>query len=219
MYRYFYRVLFLLSFGFYLLVRVCRGDDQFASRERRYQLHPGDVVYISYRYSPEYNATVTLQPDGYVTLPLLGDEKLGGLTLSEAHNELVAKAGQRLNDPEINLDLKDFQKPYYIVGGQVGAPGKFDYRGPITALRAVELAGGFKDSAKASQVLLIRPINDVDAETKLINLKSVADKRKVSEDVELKPGDMLVVPKTWVSKVEPYVKLANTGVYFNPLGF
>lgn len=198
---------------------LCSAADQFAVRDHRYHLRPGDVITVTYRYSPEYNATVSLQPDGYVGLPLLGELSLGGLTVLEAQDRLVAKAAERLNAPEIVVELKEFEKPYYIIGGQVGAPGKFDYRGPISALRAIQIAGGFKDSAKASQVLLIRPINNVDAETRLINLKRVVDRRQTSEDVDLRPGDMLIVPKNWVSKVEPYIKLTNLGLYMNPAGF
>jgi polysaccharide export outer membrane protein len=59
----------------------------------------------------------------------------------------------------------------------------------------------------------------VDAETRLINLKRVVDRRQTSEDVDLRPGDMLIVPKNWVSKVEPYIKLTNLGLYMNPAGF
>ena len=197
----------------------CSAADQFAPREPRYQLHPGDVINVEYRYTPEYNATVSIQPDGFASLPLLGDLHLGGLTLSEVHSELVSKAGERLNQPEVTVGLKDFEKPSYIVGGEVGAPGRFEIRGRVTALRAVEIAGGFKASAKSSQILLIRPINDVDAQTKLIDLKKVTEKRQLNEDIELRAGDMLVVPKTRLAKVEPYIRLVNAGFYLNPLSF
>ena len=99
---------------------------------------------MEYRYTPEYNATVSIQPDGFASLPLLGDLHLGGLTLREVHSELVSKAGERLNQPEVTVGLKEFEKPYYVVGGEVGAPGRFEIRGRVTALRAVEMAGGFK---------------------------------------------------------------------------
>jgi polysaccharide export outer membrane protein len=202
-----------------VFLTACSASAQFANRDHRYHLRPGDVISVTYRYSPEYNATVALQPDGYVGLPLLGELSLGGLTVLEAQDRLAAKAGERLNAPEIVVELKEFEKPYYIIGGQVGAPGKFDYRGPISALRAIQLAGGFKDSAKTSQVLLIRPVNDVDAETRLINLKRVVDQRQIREDLDLRPGDMLIVPRNWVSKIEPYIKLTNLGLYMNPAGF
>ncbi len=201
---------------------LCAAPDTFASREPRYHLHPGDVISVEYRYTPEYNATLSIQPDGFASLPLLGDLKLGGLTLTEVHDQLQAKAGERLNQPEITVGLKEFEKPYYIVGGEVGAPGRFEIRGRMTALRAIEMAGGFRTSGKTSQILLIRPVNGVDAETKLINLKSVLDQRQLNEDVELHPGDMLVVPKTRIAKVEPYIRLFNPssfGLYLNPSNF
>jgi polysaccharide export outer membrane protein len=201
---------------FCLLPCVALASDAFATRQPRYHLNPGDVVAVNYRYTPEYNTTVSIQPDGFATLPLIGEQKLGGLTLTEALSQLKAKAGERLNDPEITIDLKDFEKPYYIVGGEVGNPGRFEIRGRVTALRAIEMAGGFKISSKSSQVLLIRPVSGTDAETKLIDLKKVIDRRDLKEDVELQPGDLLVVPKTRLAKIEPYVRLANFGMYLNP---
>ncbi|MGC2657079.1 MAG: polysaccharide biosynthesis/export family protein [Bryobacteraceae bacterium] len=200
----------------------CQAAQTFASREPRYHLHPGDVINVNYRYTPEYNAIVTIEPDGFVTLPLLGEVKLGGLTVQEVHTAIVSKASERLNNPEVNIDLKDFEKPYYVVGGEVGNPGRFEIRGPITALRAVEIAGGLKGSAKSSQVLLIRPIDDVNAETKLINLKDVINHGDIREDVTLKAGDVLIVPKTRLAKVQPYIQMANPGsygLYINPTTF
>lgn len=192
---------------------------QFADREARYRLMPGDSVRVSYRLTPEYDCTVEVQPDGFAALPLLGEVTLGGHTLPEIRRDLRAKASERLNDPEMTVDLKTFEQPYYIVGGEVGAPGRFAIHGRMTALRAVQIAGGFKTSAKNSQVLLIRPVNGVDAQTRLINLDRVVDKHQLAEDVELRAGDMLIVPKNRLAKIEPYVKLANAGFYLNPLGF
>jgi polysaccharide export outer membrane protein len=188
-------------------------------RDQRYLLRPGDVISVEYRYTPEYNSIVSIQPDGFTELPLLGDVKLGGLSLDQVHDALMAKAGERLNSPEITIGLKEFDKPHYIVGGEVGTPGRYEIHGPVTALQAVEIAGGFKSSAKSSQILLIRPVNGSEGETKLINLKTVLDQRHLEEDIELRPGDMLLVPRNRLSKVEPYVRLVNAGFYLNPLSF
>lgn len=209
-------------FGFLLaavsLCSICTAADTFMPRDPRYRLHPGDVITIEYLDTPEYDATVSIQPDGFASLPLVGNLHLGGLTIPDAENELHLKANEHLNDPRITVGLKDFEKPYYIVGGEVTSPGRFDIRGRVTALRAIEMAGGFKASAKSSQVLLIRPINDVDGETKVIDLKKVTDERQLNEDVELRAGDMLIVPKTRLAKIEPYIRLVNLGFYLNPLG-
>ncbi len=198
------------------------ADGTFTPREPRYRVHPGDVIGVTYRYSPEYNATVNIQPDGFVTLPLLGDINLSGLTVDQIREKILAKANERLNAPEIVVDLKGFEQPYYIVGGEVGTPGKYEVHGPTTALRAVQMAGGFKTSSKTNQVLLIRPINDVDAETKLIDLKRVMNKGQVREDIQLRAGDMLIVPKNRIAKIEPIIRLANPGaygLYLNPTNF
>ena len=189
------------------------------SQDTRYQLHPGDTVTLDYRYSPEYNTTALVQPDGFATFPLLGQFHIAGLTLDQVQVLLLAKASERLTDPEINLSLKDTEKPFYVVGGEVGAPGRFEIRGRITALRAIEIAGGFKPFCKASQVLVIRPINGVDGQTFVIDLKRVVDKKDVTADMELQPGDLLIVPKSRFGKIEPYVRLVNTGVYYNPTSF
>jgi polysaccharide export outer membrane protein len=203
-----------------LLVTLgAQAADTFATREPRYHLHVGDVVSAEYRYTPEFNTSVAIQPDGYASFPGVGSLKLGGLSLDEAQSALTAKASERLNDPEITMNLKEFEKPYVVVGGQVGNPGKVEYHGHLTALRAIELAGGLRPTAKSSQILLIRPVDDANAQTKLIDLKKVIDKHQLQEDVEVHPGDMLVVPKSKLAKVEPYIKLVNAGFYLNPLGF
>ena len=134
-------------------------DRSFAERESRYRLQPTDIVEVHYRYTPEFDQTITVQPDGFVTLQIIGDLKLQGLTLEQVKAALLEKASLRLKDPEITLVLKDFEKPYFVVGGEVGSPGKFEMRGQVTALQAIAMAGGFKTaSAKHSQVILFRRV-------------------------------------------------------------
>ncbi len=208
---------------FLLLVAVGSGPAASAQtlsvRNARYHLRPGDVISVSYRYTPEYNATVSIQPDGFGSLPILGDLKLGGLALPQVHDAILTEAAKRFNDPEITIELKEFEKPHYIVGGEVGTPGRYDIRGHVTALQAIEMAGGFRPSGKSSQVLLIRPVDDKMAETRLIDLKKVTKERRPTEDLELKDGDMLIVPKTRLATVEPYIRLVNAGFYLSPTSF
>jgi polysaccharide export outer membrane protein len=186
-------------------------------RNPRYLLNPGDVVEVQYRYTPEYNQTVTIQPDSFVSLEIVGDVKIGGLNLEQARTLLLKKAGARLKDPEITMILKEFQKPYFVVAGEVAGPGKFDMREKMTALQAVMLAGGFKPSARTSQVLLFRKINSETAEVKVLNLKNINRTSELEEDLALEAGDMLFVPQNRLAKVERYMKLANIGLFFNPL--
>ena len=189
-----------------------------AEGDARYTLNPGDVVEVQYRYTPEYNQTVTIQPDGYVSLEIVGDVKIGGLTLAQVRTTIIKKASVRLNDPEVTLLLKEFQKPYFVVAGEVAQPGKFEMRENITALQAIILAGGFKDSAKSSQIILFRKINSEMAEVKVINLKKIKRTTDLEKDLALQAGDMLVVPQNTITKIERYVRLASLGTFLlNPL--
>ena len=211
----------------YLLLILCScllaqaGDTpKFASRDARYRLQPSDVLDIQYRYTPQFNQTVSVQPDGYVTLQMGGDLKVGGLTLADAQAAILQAAGTRLKDPEIALSLKDFQKPYFVVGGEVEKPGRFEMRGNVTALEALQIAGGLKNlSAKHSQVILFRGHDSETAETRVINIKQLLEHPDTREDVDLHPGDMLVVPQNRVSKIERYIKWVNVGMYMNPAGY
>jgi len=181
----------------------------------RYRLNPGDVVDISYRYTPEFNQTVTIQPDGFVTLQIVGELKVAGFTLEEARNKILETAAKRLKDPEVNLLLKEFQKPFFVVSGEVAQPGKFEMNQDMTALQAVMLAGGFKDSAKTSQILVFRKINSQTAEVKLLDLKGIKKTGDLENDFALESGDMILVPRNMITKVERYVRLINLPSIFS----
>ncbi len=188
----------------------------FAEHDPRYHLQPTDSVEVHYRYTPEFDQTVTVQPDGFVTLQIVGDLKLQGLTLVQVKAAILEKASERLKDPEITVLLKDFEKPFFVVGGEVAAPGRYEMRGTITAVQAIAMAGGFKTaSAKHSQVILYRRVGADLAKAEILNFKVAMSRAGTEPLADLRSGDMLIVPQNRVSKIERYVKWANLSVY-NP---
>lgn len=194
---------------------ICRADDQLHQRDR-YALHAGDVIVLNYRYTPEYNQTVTIEPDGYVTLDVVGDVHLAGLTLDQAHNEIVKRASDRLNHPELDIVLKDFEHPFIVVAGEVLRPGKIELRQDTTALQAILLAGGFKDSAKDTKVLLFRKINQDTAEVRQLNLHNIRKTSDLEKDAELEPGDMLLVTRNKMEHFSRFMKATQMGVFLDP---
>ena len=185
--------------------------------EERYVLHPGDVLDIQYRYTPEFNQTVTVQPDGFISLEIGGDVKVSGRNLEQVRNVILGKARTRLASPELIVVLKEFQKPYVVVAGEVAQPGKFEMREKLTALQAVLLAGGFKDSAKSSQILVFRKLNNDMAEVRSLNFKSLKRTSDLENDLTLQAGDMILVPRNRISKIERYVRIASLATFLNPL--
>jgi polysaccharide export outer membrane protein len=190
----------------------------FASRDQRYQLQPNDVIEVVFRYTPEFNFTATIQPDGYISSEITGDLHVAGMTLTEVKSAIAQKAGVRLKDPEVGVLLKDFVKPHFVVAGQVAHPGTFELRGQVGIIQAIAMSGGFvRESAKRSQVILVRRVNSDYAEVKVFNLKKLMKPGNIREDVLLQPDDMLVVPQNGISKIDPYLRISSLGAYM--LGF
>jgi polysaccharide export outer membrane protein len=143
----------------------------------------------------------------------MGTLRVVGLTIPELTESVKKAYSKILLNPELSIDAKDFERPYITVGGQVGKPGKVDWRGNVTLTQVIALAGGFTDSAKHSQVLLFRRVSDQWAEARLFNVKQMINARNLSEDPILEPGDMLYVPKNTISKVRPYLPIPSLGLY------
>jgi polysaccharide export outer membrane protein len=187
------------------------AEPQFQEHYPRYVLRESDVFDINFDLSPEFNqAGVAVQPDGYITLRGVGDVRVVGQSVTQLVATLRQAYSKVLHDPIISIVLKDFQKPYFIADGQLGKPGKYELRGDVTLTEAIAMAGGFLDSSKHSQVLLFRRVNDQWSSARIINVKEMEKQGNLKEDPFLRAGDMLFVPKNFMSKIRPFVP--NSGV-------
>src|SRR6185312_5501029 len=97
-----------------------------SDRAPQYRLQCSDVLDIQYRYTPEFNQQATIRPDGRITVSGMGDVMAAGLTLQQITAAITDLSGQRLKDPQLTVLLKEFQKPYIFVGGEVANPGRLD---------------------------------------------------------------------------------------------
>ncbi|HTW57365.1 MAG TPA: polysaccharide biosynthesis/export family protein [Terriglobales bacterium] len=188
-------------------------DKNFPERQPRYKLEPGDVFDLSFELNPEFNQTVTVQPDGFITLRGIGDVQVKGQTVPELTETLRTDYSKILNAPMISVILKDFEKPYFIADGQVSKPGKYELRGDVTLTEAVAMAGGFLDSAKHSQVLLFRRAGDGWYQAETFNLKRMEKRGNLKEDPTLHAGDMLFVPKNSFSKFKAFIPGSSMGAF------
>jgi polysaccharide export outer membrane protein len=188
------------------------------TRDSRYQLHPGDSLAIIFPRTPEFNQpSVAIQPDGYVTLQGIGEIPVAGKTLPEFRQLLQTAYAKIVSPQTITVELKDFEKPYFLVGGEVGHAGKFELRSDTTVAAAVAIAGGFKDSSKHSQVLLFRRVSDEWMQAKILDMKKMLASGNLGEDPHLRPGDMIYVPKNALSKIKPFLPVTAVGAYWSPI--
>ena len=188
-------------------------------RYPRYRLRAGDVLDLNFPFTPEFNQTVTVQPDGYISLRALGELRVQDKTTAEVVEVLRAAYTKILRDPALTIELKDFEKPYFIVGGEVNHPGKYDLRGDTTVVQAVTIAGGVSDKSRSSQIYVFRRVSDDWVEVKTVNMKKMLGRQDLSEDLHLRAGDMVLVPKSMAARFNRFIPTASMGLYLNPFNF
>ncbi|MGB7547838.1 MAG: polysaccharide biosynthesis/export family protein [Terracidiphilus sp.] len=185
---------------------------------RRYTVSPGDVMELGFPLSPEFNQSLTVAPDGFVSLRGVGDVSVEGKSLPEVRETLRKAYAGILHEPLVTVDLKDFQKPYFTVGGEVGHPGKYDLREDITVAEALAIAGGTTMNSKSSQVLLFRHLPGGSmVEVRKLDLKKMMKKGDLREDARLQPGDLVYVPKSAISTIMRFLPTSSMGLYASPI--
>ena len=192
---------------------------RFSERDPRYHLEAGDSFELTFEFVPDFNQTVIVQPDGFVTLRGIGDTKVAGQTLPELTNSLCEAYGKIMASPAIFIVLKEFNKPFFIAGGQVARPGKYDLHGETTLAEAIAEAGGFTEKSKHSQVLLFRRVSAQWAEARVIDVKKMINAKNLTEDPILQAGDMIVVPQNRFSKISRFIPTSGVSAYMSPTQF
>lgn len=184
---------------------VSAANNGFSERFPRYKVAAGDAMDINFTFSPELNQSVTVQPDGFINLREVGDVHVQDQTTTEIADTIRKAYSKMLKDPVVSVILKDFNKPYFIAGGQVLHPGKYELRATTTLAQALQVAGGFTEASKHSEVWLYRWLPGDRLEVKKIDVKKMLAKGDLREDVRLQNGDMLFVPQNNLSKVKSLV--------------
>jgi polysaccharide biosynthesis/export protein len=188
-------------------------------RRPLYRLRKSDVVEVKFQFSPEFDQTLAVLPDGFLSLKDVGDVYAEGLTIAELKSTVRKAYALILRDPDVSVILSGFERPSFIAGGQVGRPGKYELRSSTSVVQAIAIAGGFNEKAKHSQVVLFRKVSDGVVESHVLNVKAMLASRNLEEDVELQPGDMLFVPQNRISKIRKFMPVASLSTFFTPAQF
>ena len=191
----------------------------FQQRNPRYQIQKGDVVVLDFPFTPEFNETVTVQPDGFVSLRGLDDMHVEGMTTPQMQESLRKTYAKILHDPVVTVTLQSFVAPSFVAYGEVGKPGKYDLHGDTTVVQAIGIAGGFTAGAKHSQVYLFRRVSEDWVSAQKIDIKHMLKSGNLAEDLHLQPGDMLYVPKSTLSKllsIQPLIPYNTFRMTFGP---
>jgi len=174
--------------------------------EPAYRIYPGDELEVTVPSAPELNKSVVVQPDGRVSLPLVHEVMVADRTATEAEATLNRAYASQLLRPEVYVAVKTAPSLKVFVGGEVDRPGVYDMPGDINALQAIIQAGGFKNSAKKSEVIIIRRGPEGRPMMRTADLgKGLSDPGR-TDLVPLRRFDIVYVPKTGLASAGVFMK-------------
>jgi polysaccharide export outer membrane protein len=158
-----------------------------------YVIGPEDVLSVVYWREKDMTTDVNVRPDGKISLPLLNDIPAAGLSPDQLRDRLTEASKQFFEDPSITVVVKQMNSRKVFITGEVAKPGPYALFGPTTVLQLLSMAGGLRDYANAKKMLVLRTENGR-AVTYPFNYKDVVAGKNLQQNIELKPGDTIVVP-------------------------
>jgi polysaccharide export outer membrane protein len=164
-----------------------------ASLPPGYVIGADDVLSILFWREKELSAEVTVRPDGKVTLPLLNDIQAAGLTPEQLRDRVVEAARRYVEDPNPTVMVKTINSRKVFITGQVEKPGPYQLSGSMTILQLIAMAGGLREFVDGKNISVMRT-EDGRQMVYRFNYRDVVSRRKLDQNIELKPGDTVVVP-------------------------
>jgi polysaccharide export outer membrane protein len=176
-----------------------------------YRIGAGDLLEVKVFQAPELSGETRVDNNGNISLPLLGDIYVKGLTKSQLEQQVQSLLSRNLlQNPQVTVFIKEFTSQRVTIEGAVAKPGVYPIQGQMTLLQALALAGGPIDMANQKQILLLRHVsNNVKAYD--INLSAI--RRAQMPDPFLKNDDRIIVARS-----QARVLVRDAGTVLSPLG-
>lgn len=171
-----------------------------------HRLAAGDEIELRFLLNPELNDTkLIIGPDGRVTVPLLGPVLAGGMTVAEFKAQLVQGYATKLRVAELDVVVRGYGSSRIFVGGEVRTPGVLPLQGPTDVLQGVLQAGGFTNTARTDEVVVIRRRVDNTPMLRTVNLNRYAGSVDPADDIRLQAQDVVFVPKSDIASFDLFI--------------
>jgi polysaccharide biosynthesis/export protein len=154
-----------------------------------YVIGPDDVLGIVFWREKDLSAEVVVRPDGIITLPLLEDIKVTGMTPAELKQRITAEASKIVTSPSVTVIVKQINSRKVFITGQVAKPGSYPLTSPMNVVQLIALSGGLLEFADRSKITVMRT-----GDTHRVNYKQLSKGENLKQNIELKPGDTVIVP-------------------------
>lgn len=191
---------------------IAQDISSFENILAQYYLQPGDKLDITFYQNPELNENVVVRPDGRISLQLIDELQVAGLTPTQVKELLRGKYTPYLKNPMPSVSITSFGGQRVYVGGEVNSPGVITLKGRTTVPQAIFEAGGFKTDADIKDVLVVSRAPDKSPLTRTVNAKKALKGRLSEEEMLLRPFDIVYVPKSLMLKANEFIDHVYTFV-------
>lgn len=160
-----------------------------------YIIGPEDILDITVWKNAELSKTVTVRPDGRISLPLIGDVVAVGRTAGQLADAISGKLKEYKENPQVSIIVSQVNSYAIYVLGEVAKPGKFPLKSKTTILQAITIAGGFLPAAARNKLVVFRFGENGEKDEKIrASYDDIVLRDGAGQNITLKPGDTLVVP-------------------------
>jgi polysaccharide export outer membrane protein len=165
----------------------------FSPESPAYVIGPSDVLRVQVWRSPELSADVPVRPDGRISLPLLEDVHVAGLTTGELREKLAEEFSEYVSAPDVSVIVAQVNSKRVHVVGEVNRPGPLPLVTEMRVLDAISLVGGFSPFANKRKVRILRPAEGGAVDEYRFNYSSFLSGNDPETNLILRPGDTIVV--------------------------
>jgi polysaccharide biosynthesis/export protein len=158
-----------------------------------YVVGDGDSLHIDVWQEPEVSQNVVVRPDGKVSLPLVNEIKVSGMTPLEIQRLVAEKLKTFVNQPKVTVTVIEVHSRKAFITGEVTHPGEFPLNTQVTVLQLIAQAGGFTPFAKTENIMILR-VSDGKEQRLKFKYKEVLHGKNTEQNIALEPGDTVVVP-------------------------
>ena len=158
-----------------------------------YVIGTDDELSIMFWRDKDMSSDAVVRPDGKITLPLINDIQAAGLTPEQLRQRLNTEAARFLENPSASVFVKAINSRKVFITGEVTKPGPYPLTGPMTVLQLIATAGGLRDFAKRSEIVIMRSEGNKQLSF-AFDYDAISKRNKLDQNIMLKPGDTVLVP-------------------------
>ena len=172
-----------------------------------YRINQGDKLSVKFLYHQELDElSLTVRPDGFISLQMIDELKVEGLTVGELKKRLEKAYEEILIEPIISVTVLEFVAPRIYIGGQISKPGLYNLRDGQTLVQVIFLAGGVTRDANTKMILHARPDGKGNWQFQAANITKILNKKGTEKDLLLRDGDYIFIPESKISQLNKAIE-------------